>query len=106
MALRPIFTWEGRKYHVGQLKVTEIEDMENTLGCRYVELMPLGTMRHKIAFMRVFLGHDHEPDVVAKILDDMTLAETDKCWGVEEDDLPEMYEDGVPTAGEPSTVTS
>jgi hypothetical protein len=107
MALRPIFTHDGTRYHVGQLKVKEVEALEVELGCRYVEITPLGNMRHKAAMMRVFLARDLDEAAVTAALDDMDLDATDKAWTVEDDDLPTMYQDGLPLpGGEPSTVTS
>jgi hypothetical protein len=105
--VRPTFCYDDQRFHVGDLKVTEVEALEKQLGCRYVEIYPLGTMSHKVALTRMFLARSHPPDVVDKIVADLTMDQVDKMWTIEEDDLPEIYEDGLPLeVGERSTPTS
>lgn len=107
MASRPVFVHEGVRHHVGSLKVREVESLEKVLGCRYVEITPLGNMRHKVAMMAVFLGRTRSEAEVASIIDDLDLDTVEAMWDVEDDDLPDQYEDGIPnTVGEPSTPMS
>jgi hypothetical protein len=107
MALRPVFTYDGVPHRVGTLKVREVESLEVTLGCRYVEITPLGNMRHKLAMMAIFLGRDRSEAEVEQIISDIDLRSVDEMWDLQEDDLPDSYEDGIPNrGGEPSTVTS
>jgi hypothetical protein len=107
VASRLVFTCEGRRYHTGDLKIREVEELERLLGVDYTALRALGVMRHKIAVMAVLLRRDHAEDVVEKILGDLTLDAVEAMWTVEADDLPTVYEDGLPLpGGEPSTSSS
>lgn len=98
MAYRFVFTYEDKPYTYGSLKVREIEALETTLDCRYVELSPFTTMRHKLAIMAVFLSRDHSEAEVATIIDGLDLEAVGEMWDVVEDDLPDEYEDGLPLA--------
>ncbi len=96
MPSRPVFTFEGHRYSVGDLRVREVEALEVTLGCRYGEILPFAVMGHKLAIMAVMLKRDRSDEDVIKILNDLTLDATDKMWEMVDDDLPETYTDGVP----------
>jgi hypothetical protein len=92
------FTYEDKTYAYGSLKVREIEALEDLLDCRYVEIAPFTTMRHKLAIMAVFLKRDHTDDEVATLIEGMDLDAVQGMWDVVEDDLPSEYEDGIPLA--------
>ncbi|GAC1373706.1 MAG: hypothetical protein NVSMB4_00530 [Acidimicrobiales bacterium] len=107
MSPRPVFVYDGVTHHVGSLKVREVEGLETLLGCRYVEITPLGTMRHKLAMMTVFLGRTRTEAEVEQIITDLNLDQVDDMWDVVDDDLPDSYEDGIPNLeGGPSTPMS
>lgn len=97
--VRPLLTYGGVKYRVGDLKVRQLEDLERLLGCNYVDVHPLSVMRHKLAVMAVMLAADHTEDQVAAIIDGLSLDQVDALWTVAPDDLPEIYESGIPLAG-------
>lgn len=96
MGYRFTFTYEEKTYTYGSLKVREIEALEDLLDTRYVEIAPFTTMRHKLAVMAVFLRRDHTEDEVAAILEGLDLDAVQGMWDVVEDDLPDVYEGGVP----------
>lgn len=109
MAARPVFTFEGHRYHLGDLRVREVEALEVSLECRYVEIVPFASMKHKVAIMAVMLLRDRPQEDVEKIISDLTLDSVDKMWEMADDDMPEIYVDGVPdpkAAAAPSTPTS
>ena len=108
MASRPVFTFEGQRYHLGDLKVKEVEALEVSLECRYGEILPFASMRHKVAIMVIMLLRDRPEADVTKIIADLTLDEVDKMWEMADDDLPEVYTDGIPDpkVEELSTPTS
>ncbi len=93
---RIVFTYEDQKYHTGSLRIREVEALEAELDVRYVELRPLGSMRHKIALMSMFLLRERTDDEVFKIIESLELDAVEDMWTVEEDDLPEMFEEGLP----------
>lgn len=96
MASRPVFTFEGHRYHLGDLRVLEVEALEVSLGCRYIEIVPNASMQHKVAIMTIMLLRDRPKEDVEKIIGDLTLDSMDKMWAMADDDLPEIYVDGVP----------
>lgn len=113
MAFHVTFTYEGKTYPLGSLKVRDIEALEDLLATTtydangrvtgkqplpYVEHRVLTTMRHKLAYMAVFLGRDYPEEKVAEILDGVDLDAIGSMWDIVEDDLPNEYEDGLPLA--------
>lgn len=68
----------------------------------------MASMKHKVAIMGVFLLRDRPDEDVIKIVGDLTLDAVDAMWELAEDDLPEVYTDGVPDpkAAEPSMPMS
>lgn len=102
-----VFTYDTVEYHVADLTLAEAQDLEEKLGIVWGQLAPVMRAKHRLALMAVFLRRDHSEDEVAKILDTVTLFETEKMWRVVELDLPDSYENGIPLAeGGPSTPTS
>jgi len=106
LAGRLVFAHDGRKYHLGGLRLREVEELERLLACRYVEITPGANMHHKIAVMAMLLRRDHSDAEVEAIVGGLSLDQVEELWSFEDDDLPEVYEDGVPLArGGPSTPT-
>jgi hypothetical protein len=105
---RAVFRYGGKTYRVSSLKLREVEQIEEILGAPYTEFRPFGIMRHKLAHMAVFLGRDFPPEEVERIIGDLDLEAVRDMWDiVEDEDLPEVYENGVPLSeGGPSTASS
>ncbi len=107
MSVRAVFLHDGTTYSVGDLKLREVEVIEEIAGAKYVDLRPFSNMKHKLAYMAVFLGRDHPPEEVERIIDEITLEEVASMWDVVDDDLPEVYDNGIPLPeGGPSTASS
>jgi hypothetical protein len=107
MAKKAVFRYDGKTYSVNELKLREVETIEQIIGVPYSEFRPFGVMAHKLAHMAVFLGRDHSPEEVEQIIADITLEQVYDMWDVEDTDLPEVYENGIPLPeGEPSTPSS
>lgn len=107
MGVRAVFRYGEKTYSVGDLKVREVEKLEEILGQPFAEFRPFGNMRHKLAYMAVFLGRDFPPEEVERIIDETTLEAVGEMWDLVDDDLPEAYENGIPfSEGGPSTASS
>jgi hypothetical protein len=105
--MRGVFTYEGKKYRLGDMTLKEVEAVEAATNVAYVFLNPLANMGHKVAYMTCFLMRDHKDEVAKALVAKITLTEVEKMWTLEEDDMPDMYEDGIPSpVGEPGTPTS
>lgn len=104
MAYRVTFTYGDKTYAYGSLKVREIEALEDLLEAPYVEHRTLANMKHKLAYMAVFLRRDFDEAKVVQIIDDLDLDAVQDMWDIAEDDLPTQYEDGLPLA-EAATTT-
>jgi hypothetical protein len=104
---RWVFTYKGKRYSEGDLKAREVEQVEDITELRYGALRPMLEMGHRLAYIAVVLLRDHSAADVETILADISLVDVEKMWTTEEDDLPVMFEDGIPSSvGEPSTPTS
>lgn len=98
MGYRVTFTYGDKTYTLGSLKVRDIEALEALLDAPYVEHRTLATMKHKIAYMAVFLRRDYDEAKVAAIIEDLDLDTVQGMWDIVDDDLPNEYEDGLPLA--------
>jgi hypothetical protein len=100
-------TLAGRKYSTDDLSVAEAVDLEKTLGRSWTQLNPLSSAEEFLAFATTCLRHDHPADQAAKIAAELPLGVALAAARWVGDDLPDVFEDGLPKAeGESSTTTS
>lgn len=98
---------DGRVYNTDELSLADAVELEKALGRTWRELSPLTSAEEFVAFATVCLKQDHPADVAAKIVADLSLGKALAAARWVGDDLPEVYEDGLPKAGGgPSTTTS
>jgi hypothetical protein len=105
--MRDVFTYGDKKYAAGDLTLREVERIEKIVNTKYLFLEPQSNMGHKIAYMSVFLLRDHPIEEVERIISTTKLAQIEAMWALEDDDLPDMYANGIPSpVGGRSTLTS
>jgi hypothetical protein len=99
-------TYNGKTYREGDLTINDSEAIEKLLGATWSEIHPLRSARHAkvVAGFVISQGEQrHYEDVVAELGAMKTNAFL-ALVGPEEDDLPAVWEDGVPqTAAAPGT---
>jgi len=71
-------------------------EKETETSWRFID--PLRSASHCKAMLRALLARTRPDDVVEKILGDLTLKTALACVEWVEEDLPTVYEDGIPKA--------
>lgn len=99
-------TLDGHTYNTNELLLADAVEIEKMLGKTWRELNPLGSAEEFRAFALVCLKQDHAEDVAAKIVEDMPLGAALGAARWVGDDLPEVYEDGLPKAEEDASTTT
>jgi len=100
-------TIDGRVYTTDSLSIDESEQLEKECGKSWLELNPIRTSTEFRATVRVLLTRDHTPADIERILADFTVKSAMAAVEWVDDDLPTVFEDGLPKAeGGPSTTTS
>lgn len=97
MAKDFVFTYEGVDHWLDDLTIAEATEVEVEIG-EWSQWRPIGLVKHRLVLMTVFLRRTHSEDDVAKILEGLTLKASRDMWDLREEDLPDMYEDGIPKA--------
>lgn len=114
MAKDWVFTYEGTDYWVDGFSIAEAEEVEEALRDpdnpgteRWIHWSPIGLARHCRVLSAVFLRRTKSAEEVEGILTSTPFAALRGMWDLREEDLPTVYEDGVPNLeASPSTPTS
>jgi hypothetical protein len=100
-------TLDGHTYNTDDLTVAEAVALEKELGRSWQQLNPLGSAEEFQAFAAVCLRRHHSAEEAAKLAAELPLGVALAAAKWVADDLPIMFEDGLPKAeGDPSTTTS
>jgi len=100
-------TIDGRVYSTNSLTLDESTLLEKECGKNWLELNPIRSSTEFRETVRVFLTRDHNPGDVERILANFTIQSAMAAVEWVDDDLPTVFEDGLPKAeGGPSTTTS
>lgn len=97
-------SFAGDSWLVDDLTLDEFGLIEEELGATWVRFNPLMSSKHARAALVAFVGRSVGSDEAAKKVGALSLKEAVACFEVVTDDLPEMYEDGIPKA-EGATAT-
>lgn len=98
---------DGHTYNTDLFLLSDVVGLERALGRTWRELNPLASAEEFQAFALVALKQDHPADVAEKIVATLPLGVSLAAARWVGDDLPDVYEDGLPKAeGEASTTTS
>lgn len=100
-------TLDGRVYNTHSLSLDESEQLEKECGKTWLELNPVRSSTEFRATARVFLTRDHDAADVERILANVTIQSAMAAVEWVDDDLPTVFEDGLPKAeGGPGTTMS
>jgi hypothetical protein len=100
-------TLSGKVYNTHSLSLEESDQLEKECAKTWLELNPVRSSAEFRATARVFLTRDHDPAGVELLLAAFTIQSAMAAVEWVDDDLPDVFEDGLPKAeGGPSTTTS
>jgi hypothetical protein len=88
----------GATYRTDSLTLDEAERLETECGKTWLKLNPALSAKEFKATARVFLARDHAPADVDRLVSAMTVGTAMQAVAWVEDDLPTMFEDGLPKA--------
>jgi hypothetical protein len=88
--------YDGNLLRSGDMTGREVVDLERALGVGYLDIRPGSNVAHRMAMLAVFLRREHDEAETEKILDGLSLRDLDRMIEVVEDDLPTLFEDGIP----------
>lgn len=93
-----VLTVDGAKFNTDDLTLDESIDIETETDSSWVLINPFRSARHFKAIARVAMKRAGRNDAeIASYLSALTVTEAlDSVELVTEDDLPSIYEDGVP----------
>lgn len=104
-----VLTFEGQEWREGSLTIDQCERIEKATDESWLVINPLRSAKHCRAILETLLIDSGLSEEEAKQKVGATRADQlldGKAIRWVEDDLPDTYEDGNPTVGEPLTVTS
>lgn len=102
-----ILTLDDGEFSTDNLTLEEAEAIEKALEITWFEMNPARSATQCRAIIAVFLARSHEETEAVKLAASITVGQARKMVRWEKDDLPDVYEDGVPkVAGARSTSTS
>lgn len=91
-------TFAGETWLTEDLTLDEFGKIEDDLGATWVRFNPLLSSKHAKAALVAFLTRSIGEEAASKKIGALSLKEAVACFEVVPDDLPDMYEDGVPKA--------
>lgn len=97
---------DGQSFRTDDLTLEEAERLEGECGRTWLELNPVRSAKEFRATARVFLTRQHAPEVAAKMVSEMTIAQATAAVKFVPEDLPEIYEDDLPKAAGDKTTSS
>lgn len=103
------FHYGDQTWELDDLTGEELEALEATLQCRYIDLEPGLKARDTLAILATFLSRKLDEERVAKAIKKLTLRQIrDDIWSFSADDsMPTEFLDGIPkAAGGRGTSTS
>lgn len=99
-----IVTLDDGEFSTDDLTLEEAETLETALGKTWFELNPMRSAADCRAVSAVFLARNRSDDEAVKLAAAITVGRAKKMVRWENEDRPDMYEDGLPKAeGEPGT---
>lgn len=100
-------TFGGQTWRTDELSLREAIEIEKATGKSWMLINPFQSATDCRAIMVAFLARDMAPEVAESKVDGLSLREVLDCVDVAKDDLPDVYEDGLPKAeGEDSMTGS
>lgn len=97
-------TFGGQTWRTDELTLKEAIGIEKATGRSWMLINPFQSAEDCKAIMVAFLARDMAPDVAETKVDGLSLREVLDSVDVIKDDLPDVYQDGLPKAeGEDST---
>lgn len=97
-------TFGGQKWRTDELTLKEAIAIEKVTGRSWMVINPFQSAEDCKAIMVAFLSRDMDPGAAEQKVDALPLREVLDSVDVVKDDLPDVYEDGLPKAeGEDST---
>lgn len=98
---------DGHVYNTHSLTLDEAEQLEAECDKTWLELNPVRSSKEFRATIRVFLARDHATADIERIVAGFTVQSAMAAVEWVDDDLPVVFEDGLPKAeGGLSTTTS
>lgn len=94
MAIRVSFA--GDTWMVDDLTLDEFAVIEEQVGATWIGFNPFLSSRHARAALTAFLARSLGVDEAARKVGALSLKEAVACFEVTKDDLPEIYEEGLP----------
>jgi hypothetical protein len=102
-----ILTLDDGEFSTDNLTLEEAEAIEKALEITWSEMNPSRSAAQCRVVSAVFLARSHDETEAAKMAAAITVGQARKMVRWEQDDLPDLYEDGIPkAAGGRSTSTS
>lgn len=90
-------TLDGRSYRTDGLTLAEAEQLESEAGKSWLELNPIRSAKEFRVIATCFLRRDLNPDKAQAIIAELTLGTAMESVRWVDDDLPDTYNDGIPS---------
>lgn len=90
-------TLDGRVYRTDSLTLAEAEQLEAEVGKSWLELNPIKSAKEFRVIATRFLIRDLNPDKAQAIVAELTLGTAMQSVKWVDDDLPDTYDDGIPS---------
>jgi hypothetical protein len=99
-------TIDGQVFRTDELTLAEAETLEVECGRTWLELNPVRSAKEFRATARLFLARTRTPEEASTAVAGLTIGEAMKAVKWVADDLPDMFEDGLPKAGGGNSTTT
>lgn len=96
MAIR--VTFAGDSWLTDDLTLDEFVLIEEQTGASWVRFNPFISSKHARAALAAFVARTVGQDEAEKKVGALSIKEAVACFEVIKDDLPDLYEDGIPKA--------
>lgn len=93
-----VITFDGRSFNTDDLTIDEVAVVERETNLSWLVVNPAETAMGWRAIVKAFLCREESAETVAKRLAKVKVKEAMNTVKWVEDDLPDVYEDGIPKA--------
>lgn len=91
-------SFAGDSWLVDDLTLDEFGRIEEEVGATWVGFNPLISSKHARAALTAFVGRTVGMDEAVKKVGALSIKEAVACFEIVPDDLPQIYENGLPKA--------